>query len=75
MPLKEIDAHAPLRLTTSAAGRLSVPPSRVNYLVYTRFAGVAQWSVYFKDGQIFSADARGRITRRISSKTPAARVS
>ncbi len=66
LPLKDVDGHAPLRLTTSAAGRLSVPPSRVNYLVYSRFAGAAQWSVYFKDGQIFSADARGRVIRRIS---------
>ena len=32
-------------------------PSRVNYLVYTHFLGAAQWNVYFKGGQIFSADA------------------
>jgi hypothetical protein len=66
MSLAGIDAGAPQRLTRSAAERLGVAPSRVNYLVYTQFAGTAQWNVYFTAGQIFSADAHGRITRRIS---------
>jgi hypothetical protein len=66
MSLAGIDAGAPQRLTRSAAERLGVGPSRVNYLVYTQFAGTAQWNVYFTAGQIFSADAHGRITRRIS---------
>ena len=66
MPMKGIVASAPSRLTRSAAERLGVPASRVNYLVLSKFAGARQWNVYFKGGQIFSADARGRITRRIS---------
>lgn len=66
MSLAGINAGAPQRLTRSAAERLGVAPSRVNYLVYTRFGGITQWNVYFTGGQIFSADASGRITRRIS---------
>ena len=66
MTLKGIVASAPNRLTRAAAGRLRQPASRVNYLVLSEFAGARQWNVYFKGGQIFSADARGRITRRIS---------
>jgi hypothetical protein len=38
----------------------------VNYLVLSEFAGTRQWNVYFKGGQIFAANERGRITRRIS---------
>ena len=64
--MHDIVASAPSRLTRSAAERLGVPASRVNYLVLSDFAGTRQWNVYFKGGQIFSADARGRITRRIS---------
>ncbi|MDP1847180.1 MAG: hypothetical protein Q8K79_05245 [Solirubrobacteraceae bacterium] len=66
MTMHDIVASAPSRLTRSAAGRLGVPASRVNYLVLSDFAGTRQWNVYFKGGQIFSADERGRITRRIS---------
>lgn len=66
MTLRGIVASAPSRLTRSAAERLRQPPSRVNYLVLSEFAGARQWNVYFKGGQIFSADSRGRITRRIS---------
>ena len=66
MALKGIDAGAPNRLTRAAARRLGQPAGRVNYLVLSEFAGARQWNVYFKGGQIFSADARGRITRRIS---------
>jgi len=66
MSLAAINSGAPQRLTRSAAERLGVPPSRVNYLVYTQFAGTAQWNVYFTGGQIFSADASGRITRRVN---------
>lgn len=66
MSLRGIDAGAPQRLARAAAERLRVQPSRVNYLVYSQFGGVTQWNVYFKGGQIFSADAGGRITRRIS---------
>ncbi len=66
MTMKGIDTGAPNRLTRSAAGRLKAPASRVDYLVLTEFAGARQWNVYFRGGQVFSADARGRITRRIS---------
>ena len=66
MALKGINRNAPSRLTRSAAGRLKQPASRVDYLVLSEFVGTRQWNVYFKGGQIFSADARGRITRRIS---------
>ena len=66
MAMKGIDTSAPYRLTRSAAGRLEQPASRVNYLVLSEFAGARQWNVYFTGGQIFSADARGRITRRVS---------
>ena len=58
MSLAGINSGAPQRLTRSAAERLGVPASRVNYLVYTQFGGVAQWNVYFTGGQIFSADAQ-----------------
>lgn len=43
-----------------------MPAGRVNYLVLPELAGTRQWNAYFKGGQIFSADVRGRITRRIS---------
>jgi hypothetical protein len=66
MALKAIDPGAPYRLTRSAAGRLEQPASRVDYLVLSDFAGARQWNAYFKGGQIFSADARGRINRRVS---------
>ena len=66
MALKGINRNAPSRLTRSAAGRLKQPASRIDYLVLSEFLGSRQWNVYFKGGQIFSADARGRITRRIS---------
>lgn len=66
MTMSEIVASAPSRLARAAAGRLRQPVSRVNYLVLSDFAGTRQWNVYFKGGQIFSADGRGRITRRIS---------
>ena len=66
MTLKGIVAAAPSRLTRSAAGRLKQPASRVDYLVLSEFAGARQWNAYFKGGETFSADARGRITRRVS---------
>ena len=66
MTLKGIDTSAPNRLTRSAAGRLEQPASRVDYLVLSEFGGARQWNAYFKGGQIFSADAAGRITRRVS---------
>ena len=39
MSLKDIDAQRAAAPDASAAERLGVPPSRVNYLVYTQFAG------------------------------------
>ncbi len=66
MTMKGIDAGAPQRLTRSAAGRLEQPAGGIDYLVLTEVGAARQWNAYFKGGQIFSADARGRITRRIS---------
>ena len=66
MTMNDIVASAPSRLTRSAARRLGVPAGRVNYLVLSEFAGTRQWNAYFKGGQIFAANERGRITRRIS---------
>ena len=66
MTMQGIERNAPSRLTRSAAGRLKQPAGRVDYLVLSEFAGTRQWNVYFKGGQIFSADSHGRITRRIT---------
>jgi len=67
MSIADINSAAPSRLAASAAGRLKVPATRVNYLVYSlAFGPDARWYVYFKSGEIFAADARGRISRRIS---------
>ncbi len=65
MSLAAIDAGAPQRLTRSAAGRLERSTSDVRYLVYSQFGGTMRWTVFFGSGAAFSADARGRIVRRI----------
>lgn len=64
MSIASIDASAPFRAVTSAAGRLEKPASQVNYLVYTDVFAGQPWGVYFKAGQYFRADGRGTITRR-----------
>lgn len=68
IPYASIDARAPFRLTRSAAGRLRVPTTRVDYLVLLATPGQpARWLVYFKDGKgAFEGDGRGRVVRRIS---------
>jgi hypothetical protein len=64
----DIDPAAPFRLTRSAAGRLRLPTTRVDYLVLLAMPGTpARWLVYFKDGRgAFEGDRRGRVVRRIS---------
>jgi hypothetical protein len=57
-----VDRAAPERLTRSAAKRLGVPVARVDYVVLTTLG----WSVVFKGGRQFAADAHGRGLRRIS---------
>ena len=66
MSIASIDASAPFRAVTSAAGRLKKPATQVNYLVYTDVFAGQPWGVYFKAGQYFRADGRGTITRRFS---------
>jgi len=66
MSIASINASAPFRAVSSAAGRLKKPASKVNYLVYTAAFSGQPWGVYFKDGQYFRADGRGAITRRFS---------
>jgi len=46
----------------AAAKRIGKPVSRINYLV----ASADGWNAYFKGGQYFQGDKRGRIVRRIS---------
>ncbi|WP_205697303.1 hypothetical protein [Conexibacter sp. SYSU D00693] len=68
VPFASIDPAAPYRLTRSAAGRLRVPTTRVDYLVLMDLPLQGpSWMVYFKDGKgAFQGDAHGRVTRRIS---------
>ncbi len=66
LSIADINTAAPSRLTKSAAGRLKQPASKINYLVYSlSFGPDARWYAFFKGGQTFSADARGKINRRI----------
>lgn len=66
IPYGGLDPRAPQRLTRAAAERLGQPVTAINYLVPSRSDGKVTWGAYFKNGAIFLADARGRITRRIS---------
>ena len=66
IPFGGLDPRAPQRLTRAAAERLGQPVTAINYLVPSRSDGKLTWGAYFKNGAIFLADARGRITRRIS---------
>jgi hypothetical protein len=66
IPYGRLDARAPQRLTRAAAERLGLPVTQVNYLVPSATDGKITWGAYFKNGAIFLADARGRITRRIN---------
>jgi hypothetical protein len=66
IPYGRLDPRAPQRLTRGAAERLGRPVTQVNYLVPSVSDGKITWGAYFKNGAIFLADARGRITRRIN---------
>lgn len=65
-PLSEIDTRAPERLARAAAERLNVSTARVDYLVMLRLGDGPTWSVFFKNGTQFQADASGRIQRRVN---------
>jgi len=66
IPYARIDTAAPRRLVRAAAERLGRPATRIDYLVATYTSGELTWGAYFKGGAIFLADARGRVTRRVS---------
>ena len=62
---RAVDAHAPLRLITTAAHRLHASRNTINYVVLLNILDRPTWSAYFRSGAAFQADAHGRITRRI----------
>ena len=66
VPFGKLDARIPQKVTRAAAERLGGPVDQINYLVPSLSDGKVVWGAYFKNGAIFLADARGRITRRIS---------
>jgi hypothetical protein len=66
VPFAKLDARVPQKLTRAAADRLGSPVGAINYLVPSLSDGKVVWGAYFKTGAIFLADARGRITSRIS---------
>ena len=66
VPFGKLDARIPRKVTRAAAERLGGPVDQINYLVPSLSDGKVVWGAYFKNGAIFLADARGRITRRIS---------
>ena len=66
IPWNRLDPDAPARLARRAAARLGRPVTRLNYLVASLFDGRVIWGAYFKGGQIFQGDERGRLFRRIS---------
>lgn len=66
IPWAKLDPAAPARLTRRAAARLRQPATRLNYLVATLFDGRVIWGAYFKGGEIFQGDGRGRLFRRVS---------
>jgi len=66
VPFRKLDARIPEKVTRAAAERLGGPVGQINYLVPSLSDGKVVWGAYFKTGAIFLADARGRITRRIS---------
>jgi len=66
IPFGKLDARIPQKVTRAAAERLGGPVDQINYLVPSVSDGKVVWGAYFKNGAIFLADARGRITRRIS---------
>jgi hypothetical protein len=66
VPFGKLDARIPRKVTRAGAERLGAPVDQINYLVPSLSDGKVVWGAYFKNGSIFLADARGRITRRIS---------
>jgi hypothetical protein len=60
-----IDTAAPERFTRQAARREGVSPTRVDYLVLTGVLDDRTWSLFFKSGVHYQADAAGRIQRRL----------
>ena len=66
VPFGKLDARIPRKVTRAAAERVGAPVDQINYLVPSLSDGKVVWGAYFKNGAIFLADARGRITRRIS---------
>lgn len=66
VPFGKLDARIPQKVTRAAAERLGGPVGQIDYLVPSLSDGKVVWGAYFKTGAIFLADARGRITRRIS---------
>ncbi|MFL5843600.1 MAG: hypothetical protein ACJ762_02830 [Solirubrobacteraceae bacterium] len=57
-----IDAKAPARFARSAARPRHRPVARIDYLVLLKAGDEIIWSLFFKDGTHFTADAHGRIT-------------
>jgi hypothetical protein len=66
IPWGRLDPAAPARLVRQAARRLNRPVNRIDYLVPSLIDGKVIWGAYFKGGQIFQGDARGRLFRRVS---------
>jgi hypothetical protein len=66
IPWARLDPAAPARLVRQAARRLNRPVDRIDYLVPSLIQGRVIWGAYFKGGQIFQGDARGRLFRRVS---------
>jgi hypothetical protein len=66
IPWTRLDPAAPARLVRQAARRLNRPVDRIDYLVPSLIQGRLIWGAYFKGGQIFQGDARGRLFRRVS---------
>ena len=66
IPWARLNPAAPARLVRQAARRLNRPVSGIDYLVPSLIDGKVIWGAYFKGGQIFQGDARGRLFRRIS---------
>jgi hypothetical protein len=61
-----LNPAAPARLVRQAARRLNRSANQINYLVPSLIDGKVIWGAYFKGGQIFQGDARGRLFRRVS---------
>jgi hypothetical protein len=66
IPWARLNPAAPARLVRQAARRLNRPVDRIDYLVPSLIQGQVIWGAYFKGGQIFQGDARGRLFRRVS---------